>query len=248
MATKEPPSQETSCEFAHRAFSTFDTQLTKVIQRIDIWFSPKAHALGLRELFEPAVAGFVVALLFWFVDWLRTGSVAGAPLLDSFLISSGHHALPYAFVIGIFVSGVALVMAGTESSQFLRRFVSAPILRLSHHGTMLALGVYSVASVRELLFVSHSAGTWALALGATFVLMLIGSLTHAVLMVTEGGCIQKLEEIRAFRLVATLLGLILITGSPFAFGVVLTKLDLNEQQHERAAPSEPTGTVVTPKH
>lgn len=126
-----------------------------------------------EDFLSPAFAGFGVGIILQLLDLVAPVPVAGCGKFDRYVTGASNHVDSQTFVLGIFIFGLSLLLAGSPLSRGIRRLFVMPILRLGHHAAMFVLGVLFVFALHEHPFTSmtsHDRQAWA---SASLVLLMI---------------------------------------------------------------------------
>lgn len=238
MDTKTSQSPVGQTRRLYRFFAACDVTSIELMRRVEKFFSHGTVANVTLEYAEPAISGFVVSLILLSIDSFR-GSTNVGPLFSHFLDSAIDHARPLLFFVGLLLLAISMVVTGSVAGRPIRRFVVAPILRLVHHVTMLALGVFFVLTVNEFAFVQFSVAKLGLAIVASWILGTIGGVAFLGNRYIDCKCVHRLERYMTFRLMSTTVGLVLCVFALFALREELVAFDKSSAHEKSSADSHP---------
>jgi voltage-gated potassium channel Kch len=109
--------------------------------------------------------------------------------------------------------GLSLVAAGAELAPFLRKRICGPILRLAHHLTLVALGVFGVLTVREAFALKISIAVLPSLGFAAFVMLAISLIAFGSNWYIHNQGTARLETLKTYKWLSIVFGfLILVTG------------------------------------
>jgi hypothetical protein len=200
----------------------------------------------LLEIFEPAISGFIMALALAVID-LITGVATKHSLRYHFFEGAVEHATPFAFFVSILGIGASLMMTGGVLAGPTRTILVAPLLRLSHHVSMVAFGVllacaWNMVSPNGLI--TAVAVAW-----AAVMLAALGVYSFMAQMLVSSTHLSDLEAYRSFRWLAFAVGLVACIGSGLSLSDLAAKHEAKQETHECAeAASSPASGPASSAH
>lgn len=193
---------------ASQALEALDKVLERVkASRIATTFHWHWQQWG-EEFFAPALAGLGLGAMLLAVDHAAGPLAPGCSQFDRFVVGAVEHAEWNKVVLGLWLAGLSLLLAGSEFASGLRRLFVLPLLRFGHHLAMLAFGALLALAVREnpLTLSGADLGAW---LSASAILLSVS----AELVVADklvGRWIKPLERFKSGRLIALTLGVVML--------------------------------------
>lgn len=177
----------------------FDMLMTGIANR----FIPTYGMHNTLKFLEPLFSGIAIAAVLWVVGLVR-GPTQYAVEFSEFVESAFHHARPVSLALGLLAFGVALLIPLSDIGRWIHKLVSAPLLRFSHHASLLALGAFLVFSLRQLLTNGLAQTDLFLIVTIVFSLVILAGISFVINLYIECPWVPRLELRKSYRYLSIL--------------------------------------------